>query len=137
MSSCREMDQPHTTTHAPSPNDTHGPMLPDRAPDRLWGGSGTGGSCTLCAGPVARDQTEFELEFDGLATRTFRVHAHCFTAWEAQLRHRRNGGCDHPAAAGGRGDAAADAAGRGLTTRADPGTLFRRDCGPASESAQC
>ena len=37
--------------------------LPNRRPDRTWGGPGVGAACAVCALPVNPDQMEFEIEF--------------------------------------------------------------------------
>jgi hypothetical protein len=37
--------------------------LPNRRPDRTWGGPGVGASCTICGEPVTKDQLEFEIQF--------------------------------------------------------------------------
>jgi hypothetical protein len=60
--------------------------LPNRAPERMWGGPGVGASCVICDTPVKRDEVEFELEFapDGgdPDPRNYHVHVRCFAAWE-------------------------------------------------------
>jgi hypothetical protein len=60
--------------------------LPNRAPERMWGGPGVGASCVICDKPVTRDEVEFELEFapDGgdPDPRNYHVHVRCFAAWE-------------------------------------------------------
>jgi len=60
--------------------------LPSRAPDRSWGGPGSGEPCALCAVPILRAELEFELEFgahDGEppGARTCRFHTRCFDVW--------------------------------------------------------
>jgi hypothetical protein len=66
--------------------------LPDRRPDRTWGGPGIGALCTICDEPVTQGQLEFELEFvlDGIepGLDRFHVHIRCFSAWEFE---RTNG----------------------------------------------
>lgn len=61
--------------------------LPDRRPDRTWGGPGVGAPCTICREPVTKDQLEFEIQFaiDGDAEPgldKFHIHVRCFAAWE-------------------------------------------------------
>jgi hypothetical protein len=60
--------------------------LPNRPPDRLWGGPGVGAPCRVCDRPVEKDEMEFEIEFarDGGAPHFdgYHVHAQCFAAWE-------------------------------------------------------
>ena len=64
-------------------------LLPNRRPDRMWGGPGVGIECTICRAPVKRDEVEFELEFvrdDGDPGRDkYHFHIRCFTAWERNL----------------------------------------------------
>lgn len=63
--------------------------LPDRAPERIWGGPGSGGACALCGEPVTAEQTELELEFsqhNGNAGQDHRLHARCFALWEHERR---------------------------------------------------
>ena len=61
--------------------------LPNRKPDRMWGGKGLGdSSCAVCELTVSRDEVELEIEFDVIG-RTPRVafphvHVRCFAAWE-------------------------------------------------------
>jgi hypothetical protein len=60
--------------------------LPERRPDRTWGGPGVGASCAVCDLPVTKDELEFEIEFahDGTdpGLDKFHVHLRCFAAWE-------------------------------------------------------
>jgi hypothetical protein len=90
---------------------THSPRLPDRPPDRTWGGSGVGADCAICGAPVKPDQLEFELEFardgDRPGLDQFHVHIPCFQQWDLE-RHqqaRRTNGSHElgglPAAPGG------------------------------------
>jgi hypothetical protein len=62
--------------------------LPDRPPDRMWGGPGGGGDCTICGAQVKRDEVEFEIEFarngEGTDLSRYHVHLRCFTAWDAE-----------------------------------------------------
>ncbi len=70
-------------------------LLPNRHPDRVWGGPGAGGDCMVCRAPVQRDDNEFEIEFvrDGgeAGADIYHVHIQCFAAWEleANLEPRR------------------------------------------------
>ena len=67
-----------------------GGELPNRAPDRIWGGPGAGDDCTICHAPVKCDELEFEIEFtrdgDHPGLDTYHVHIRCFAAWEFE-RH--------------------------------------------------
>ena len=60
--------------------------FPNRDPDRMWGGPSNGTDCTICGGPVNRNELELELEFarngDDLAVDTYHVHIPCFAAWQ-------------------------------------------------------
>ena len=62
--------------------------LPNRRPDRTWGGPGVGASCTICGEPVTKDQLEFEIQFsrDGNnpGLDKFDLHIRCFAAWELE-----------------------------------------------------
>jgi hypothetical protein len=64
--------------------------LPNRRPDRMWGGPGVGADCTICGAPVKRDEVEFEIEFagsgQGSGLHTYHVHVRCFAAWEFERR---------------------------------------------------
>ena len=63
--------------------------LPNRRPDRIWGGPSGGASCAVCGARVARDELDLELEFfrgggdDGVDRH--HVHIHCLAAWETEL----------------------------------------------------
>ncbi len=60
--------------------------LPNRRPDRTWGGPGVGAPCAVCGEAVTKDQLEFEIEFareaDYPELDEFHVHVRCFAAWE-------------------------------------------------------
>lgn len=73
--------------------------LPNARPEAIWGGPGSGDSCAICAEPIERHQSEFELLFavrgldgsPGAAADpsgshsgdvTCRMHVPCFAAWE-------------------------------------------------------
>src|SRR5690606_40048927 len=56
--------------------------LPDRRPDRMWGGPGAGAICPICEGLVDHNETEIEVEIDPPDEVGFHVHSHCFEAWE-------------------------------------------------------
>jgi hypothetical protein len=64
--------------------------LPNRRPDRTWGGPGIGAACAVCDLPVARDQLEFQIEFaadgDNPSLDRYHVHIRCFAAWEFERR---------------------------------------------------
>jgi len=62
--------------------------LPNRHPDRTWGGPGVGATCAICELPVTRQQMEFEIQFardgDNPGLDKFHVHTRCFAAWELE-----------------------------------------------------
>ena len=68
-------------------------ILPDRRPDRTWGGFGAGIDCTICRTPVKQDELEFEIEFarngDNPHLDTYHLHARCFDAWELERNSAR------------------------------------------------
>ena len=52
--------------------------LPNRRPDRTWGGPGIGAPCSICGEPVTKDQLEFEVQFavDGGVPALDKFHIH-------------------------------------------------------------
>jgi hypothetical protein len=61
--------------------------VPNRQPDRSWGGYGSGAECSICDVKINDDGLEMELEFDGGGNgrpRKFHVHVECFTAWDLE-----------------------------------------------------
>lgn len=69
--------------------------IPNRHPDRLWGGPGVGAPCVICEQPVNKSEMEFEIEFqkDGHPAdrvlgdtqfHVFHVHVRCFSAWDLE-----------------------------------------------------
>ena len=59
-----------------------------RQPVRLWAGSGTGATCSLCGSPIQAHEIEYEVElFPATTGRFLRFHFPCHRAWEAQGRH--------------------------------------------------
>jgi len=69
--------------------------LPNRSPDRLYGGKGTGAECVICCEPVVADQVEFEVEFDRNGPHSgvdkYRAHLACLSAWELERRKKPGG----------------------------------------------
>jgi hypothetical protein len=59
--------------------------LPNRRPDRMWGGPGSGAGCGVCGKPIEPHQVELELEFDvdGQAGEAHRLHGRCFSTWQS------------------------------------------------------
>jgi FixJ family two-component response regulator len=67
--------------------------IPNRAPDRTWGGPGVGASCSICELPVLKQEMEFEIQFArkehdrGSGDPHFavhHVHVRCFAVWELE-----------------------------------------------------
>jgi hypothetical protein len=61
--------------------------IPDRPPDRLWGGPGTGAACVICGRPLGREDMGFDVEFihpDGGGVLNFPLHIRCFAVWELE-----------------------------------------------------
>jgi hypothetical protein len=65
--------------------------LPNRHPDRMWGGPGVGTGCAICSAPLKRDGVEFEIEFsrdgDDPGLDKYHVHILCFAAWESERQN--------------------------------------------------
>ena len=65
--------------------------LPDRAPDHIWGGPGTGVECAMCGRTIARSETELEIEFarnNGTDAQVHLVHLRCFSLLEIERQSR-------------------------------------------------
>jgi hypothetical protein len=66
--------------------------IPNRPPDQIWGGYGTGLPCAICDLPVRKDEMEFELEFvvdsAELCVAVYHLHNGCFTVWESERNMR-------------------------------------------------
>lgn len=63
--------------------------LPDRPPDRIWGGPGTGARCAICNAAVHDGEVELEIEYvlhDRPRPKTFQVHLRCFSKLESEGR---------------------------------------------------
>jgi hypothetical protein len=64
--------------------------LPNRCPDRTWGGPGVGANCVICSAPVNHDELELEIELaregEGPGLSKYHFHIRCFAAWEAECR---------------------------------------------------
>lgn len=101
--------------------------LPDCRPEWTWGGRGSGEQCRFCSEIIQREDMELELEFGRQATghagATYRVHVHCYSAWEEVRRSEAT-------AAAARQTGAERAP--GLLRNEDEGNLRRRECVPKS-----
>jgi hypothetical protein len=64
--------------------------IPDRAPERCWGGPGTGACCAICCTTVQPEETEFEIQFAPTdhdpEPRSYHAHVRCFAAWDCGRR---------------------------------------------------
>lgn len=60
--------------------------LPRQAPERMWGGSGSGVNCAICGQRIGVDQLEYELEFGGSGSgrASYHVHVRCCSQWERE-----------------------------------------------------
>lgn len=67
--------------------------LPNRRPERTWGGRGAGADCTICGERVKHDEVELELEFaqgnDDSCRANYHLHIRCFEAWEFERESER------------------------------------------------
>ena len=59
--------------------------LPRHDPARTWAGPGVGEPCVVCEDPIARTETEYELQF-GPDLNSLRFHRECQAAWDAERR---------------------------------------------------
>jgi hypothetical protein len=63
-------------------------LLPVRAPDRTFGGSGSGAACTICGEPVRVNQVGFEVEYQRHGVNPgldrYELHPKCLKAWERE-----------------------------------------------------
>jgi hypothetical protein len=63
--------------------------LPNRRPDRQWGGHGCGARCPACERQISPRELEVELEYaqqrEGPGVATFHLHVACLHAWEAEV----------------------------------------------------
>jgi hypothetical protein len=62
--------------------------LPDRPPERTWGGPGSGKDCALCGEPAMAQEAELELDYISNDGRNgpvcLHVHARCWQLWESE-----------------------------------------------------
>jgi hypothetical protein len=70
--------------------------LPNRRPDRVWGGRGEGSCCSVCGAAVQDEEFEVEIEFaradNGLGPDVHHLHIRCFNAWELEQAVKRQNG---------------------------------------------
>ena len=60
--------------------------LPNRPPDRLWGGPATGACCAICQEPTIDREFEFAYDGDG-SCQTLFAHPRCWRAFEMELEN--------------------------------------------------
>jgi hypothetical protein len=64
--------------------------IPQRRPQGVWGGPGTGAACDICGTPVTREGLGFELDFGPKAADSpaelYVTHIRCFAAWELECQ---------------------------------------------------
>jgi len=63
--------------------------LPCGDPHLMYGGHGTGLTCSLCEHPISADEIEYELLFrteDG-SSREYRFHFLCHASWQLEYAH--------------------------------------------------
>ena len=55
--------------------------LPNRPPDHVWGGPGTGAECAICGASMKHGEVELEIEFsrDCPDSGSYLVHLRCFS----------------------------------------------------------
>jgi hypothetical protein len=64
--------------------------LPKNKPSRMWGGRGSGQTCSLCDRPILDTEPEMELEYEGAPEQpVVRFHLQCQTVWD-EVRQARN-----------------------------------------------
>lgn len=59
---------------------------PNRQPVRIWAGSGTGATCSLCGSPIQANDIEYEIVLPS-TEQILRFHFRCHRRWEAQGKH--------------------------------------------------
>lgn len=68
----------------------HAGKLPNRSPDHIWGGIGTGAECAICGGSIASADIELEVHFAGAdpgSKGTYIVHLRCFSIMEDERQN--------------------------------------------------
>lgn len=73
---------------------TRAGKLPDRAPDHMWGGPGTGAKCAICGVFTTHVEVELELEFtydDRSGRDSYLVHQRCYSMLELERRNVAGG----------------------------------------------
>jgi hypothetical protein len=61
-------------------------QLPSAVPERMWGGKGSGRSCSLCDKPIGEMELEVEEHIDG-KIQTFHFHVLCQSLWQLECVH--------------------------------------------------
>lgn len=105
--------------------------IPDRSPDRLWGGHGNGSdTCQICGNLLMKEDIAFDLEYEAASDPSrpvcYSVHLRCFNAWDLERQKAQRAHSD-PGCVG---------ADKGHTVR-DPGDardILPRGQGPFSDT---
>jgi hypothetical protein len=64
--------------------------LPNRSPDHIWGGMGTGVECGICGARIGSGDIELEVHFgeaDSGGKATYVVHLRCFSILEDERQN--------------------------------------------------
>ena len=64
-----------------------------RQPVRIWAGSGTGATCSLCGSPIQAHEIEYEIVLPS-TERVLRFHFLCHRRWETL--HQLDADCSTP-----------------------------------------
>ena len=68
--------------------------LPNRPPDHVWGGPGTGADCAICGASMKHGEVELEIEFsrgDCPDSSSYLVHLRCFSILELERQNLSRG----------------------------------------------
>jgi hypothetical protein len=58
--------------------------LPNRSPNQVWGGPGTGARCAICGSLTTHDEVELEVEFSEGSPGSYYFHLRCFSMLELE-----------------------------------------------------
>lgn len=100
--------------------------VPDRRPDRLWGGRGNGKDyCQICGQRLETEDIAFDLEYRGEAGQTacYSVHLRCFNEWDLERQARDRTRARHHETSPAKGPALPDATGTGTMPRSERNTF--------------
>lgn len=66
--------------------------FPNRAPDQLWGGPGTGAECAVCGRTTTHAEVEVEIEFSRpqpVGSTSYLLHLRCYSILELERQAAR------------------------------------------------